>query len=233
MWGRPTADETQTIVGLLALYEHAMAPKFSVLLDTHAISEIDPSAARVMLAWVLEHRQRFMQRIRLQANVIQAGPVGFAFIGILSAFGQSHPFRAFSDTAEAFRVLDEVEGPSVCTEVQQIVSQIRGTSVELESLRALLAHRPGLSLGEAATLLGLSRRSLQRVLSKQSVSYREEVTQARFYFAQERLRKTDGKIAAVATSVGLTERALAQLFQRKTGISPGDWRAKERSRTAG
>ncbi len=228
VWGRPSADETRVIVGLLGLYEHAMAETFRVVLDTSAMDEIDPAAALVMLGWVKEHRTHFLQRVQMQANVIRDNAVGFAFVGILSAFGASHPFKVFTDRVEAFRTMDPMDGPAIGEEIEQLVDRIRGTAPEIHALRSQLALDPTMSLERAATVLAMSRRSLQRALATHGRSYRSEVTDARFHLAQSMLRTTDEKLATIAQRVGLSERSLASLFQARTGATPGTWRASNK-----
>ncbi|MDP3277949.1 MAG: helix-turn-helix transcriptional regulator [Deltaproteobacteria bacterium] len=226
VWGRPSSEETREIVGLLGLYEHAMAESFSVVLDTAAIDEIDPAAALVMLGWVKEHRKSFLRRVQMQANVIRDNAVGFAFVGILSAFGASHPFRVFTDRVEAFRAIDPAVGPALGEEIERLVEGIRGTAPELHALRARLAIEPTLSLAQAATALGVSRRSLQRTLASGGCTFRGELTDARFAHAQALLRTTDDKLATVAARVGLSERSLTSLFLARTGVTPGAWRQR-------
>jgi AraC-like DNA-binding protein len=48
--------------------------------------------------------------------------------------------------------------------------------------------------------------------------------------ARERLRDTDGSLAAIAQSLGYaSEFSFAAAFKRHTGIAPGRWRSEARA----
>lgn len=227
-WGRPGEAETREIVRIFAQYEHAMATPFDVILDVREVEIVDPGSLAVLFAWVVQHRAELRQRIGMQASVIRAGPVGFLFAGLLPALQQTHRFRAFTDPDEAFRVIAGDAGLEVALEVEAIAARARALPRELQLIRALLAARVDTTLDQAATQLGVSARSLQRILTRQGTTFHEEVVAARLALAQKILLTSDEKLAGVGARVGISERALTLLFRAQTGLTPAEWRKQQR-----
>jgi AraC-like DNA-binding protein len=227
-WGRPGEAETRAIFRIFDQYEHAMAIPFDVILDVREVEVVEPGALAVLFAWIVQHRATLRRRVRLQASVIRAGPVGFLFAGLLPALGRTHRSRAFTDPAEAFRVLAGDAGLEVALEVEGIAARARALPRELQLVRALLAARVDTTLDQAATQLGVSARSLQRILARQGTTFHDEVVAARLALAQKILLTTDQKLAGVGARVGISERALTLLFRAQTGLAPAEWRKRQR-----
>ena len=152
------------------------------------------------------------------AGVVVAGKVA----------GKTHPYRLFTDPAEAFRAVDSATGAALCAEVDAITERVRGVPRELRVTRELLARRVSTGLAEVSAALAMSERSVQRVLSRHGTSFHAEVITARFALAREILRASDEKLAQVCTQVGISERALTLLFRKQTGLTPAEWRKQAR-----
>lgn len=227
-WGRPDEAETLEILRIFDQYEHAMAIPFDLILDVREVEAVDPGSLKVLFAWVVKHQAALRQRIRMQASVIRAGPVGFLFAGLLPSLGRTHRFRAFTDPAEAFRVIAGDAGREVALEVSEIAARARAVPRELQLVRALLAARVDATLDQAATQLGVSPRSLQRILTRQGTTFHDEVVAARLALAQKILLTSDQKVAGVGARVGISERALTLLFKAETGLTPAEWRKRQR-----
>jgi AraC-like DNA-binding protein len=84
------------------------------------------------------------------------------------------------------------------------------------------------TLDQAATQLGVSARSLQRILTRQGTTFHDEVVAARLALAKKILLTSDQKLAGVGARVGISERALTLLFRAQTGLTPAEWRKQQR-----
>jgi AraC-like DNA-binding protein len=227
-WGRPGEAETRAILRVFDQYDQAMAIRFDVLLDVREVEVVEPGALTLLFAWIVQHRAALRRRVRLQASVIRAGPIGFLFAGLLPAIGRTHRFHTFTDPAEAFRALAGDAGRELALEVEGIAARARALPRELQLIRALLAARVDTTLDQAAAQLSVSARSLQRILARQGTTFHDEVVAARLALAQKILLTSDQKLAGVGARVGISERALTLLFRAQTGLTPAEWRKRRR-----
>lgn len=225
-WGRPDEAETRVIVRLADQYRQ-LAPRFDAMLDTREINGVNPASLAVMTAWVFRHRNELKRRVRMQTSIIRMDSLGMLFAGILPALGDMHPFRVSTDPLEAFRAVAGEAGVAVANEVEEIIAGLRSIPRELQVVRATLAKNIRATIKDAATELGTSPRSLQRMLAKEGTSFHYEVTDARFVYAKKLLVGTEGKIDGIAERVGLSKRSLTLLFRAKTGLTPTEWRKRE------
>lgn len=228
LWGRQSEAETEDILRIFDQHPLQMDASFAIVLDTRGVDEVDPRSLRRLFSWLVARRAALMPRIRLQASVINEGPIGFLLTGLLPVVGKTHPYRLFTDPCEAFCAVDSATGAALCAEVEAIAERVRGVPRELRVTRELLAKRPGTGLAEVSAALAMSERSFQRVLSRHGTSFHDEVVAARFTAARELLRSTDAKLSEVCTRVGISERALTLLFRKQTGKTPAEWRKQPR-----
>jgi AraC-like DNA-binding protein len=92
----------------------------------------------------------------------------------------------------------------------------------------LLAGGP-LDVRRVADSVRTSARTLQRRLHGAGLTYARVVQQVRFEVAQQMLNDADRKIADVARAVGYSDPAhFTRAFQRWTGLTPRDFRRRER-----
>ncbi len=228
VWGRQSEAETGDILRIFDQYPLHMDGTFDIVLDSRGVNEVDPRSLHLLFSWLVARRAALAPRIRLQASVIREGPIGFLLTGLLPVAGKTHPYRLFTDPAEAFRAVDSATGAALCAEVDAITERVRGVPRELRVTRELLARRVGTRLAEVSAALAMSERSVQRVLSRHGTSFHAEVITARFALAREILRASDEKLAQVCTQVGISERALTLLFRKQTGLTPAEWRKQAR-----
>jgi AraC-like DNA-binding protein len=228
LWGQQSESETQSILQIFDQYDRHMGRTFDVIFDTRGVDRVDPRSLSALFSWLVSRREGLEHRIRLQASVIREGPIGFLLTGLLPVAGRTHPYRIFTDPEEAFRTIADDEGTSLCAEVEATAERIRGVPRELGLLRSLLAGRASTTLDEASRAVGMSSRSLQRMLTQHGTSFHREVTAARFALARELLGASDQKLAAISARVGISERSLTLLFRARTGLSPAEWRRKQR-----
>ena len=81
-------------------------------------------------------------------------------------------------------------------------------------------------IDDAADLMGLSVRSLQRALAAEELSYRRVVDSLRFSKALAALRSGHTDLTLLALSLGYAdETAFSRAFRRRTGVSPSAFRS--------
>ena len=84
-----------------------------------------------------------------------------------------------------------------------------------------------ISLTQCAEYVSLSPVYLSRLFKeKLGVSFREYTTSVKVIQAKHLLRETDWNISTIAQQLGYSERSLSRIFQRREGITPGQFRAQ-------
>ncbi len=227
-WGRPSRADVERLLEVFGGFRHPkLAARFDVILDGRAIEGVDPDALQLLIAWLDERKTELAARVRVQYGVIADTLVGVTLAGILPVLGETHDYRVVRDPREAFRDLSPA-WEALADEVDAAVAQARGAPRELRELRDLLRARAAATIETAARALGVSVRTLQRVLQEGGTTFRDEVRDARFGAARELLVHGDDKVAAIARRVGLSENALARLVREKTGVTPAELRKRHR-----
>lgn len=110
----------------------------------------------------------------------------------------------------------------------QLMESGKANLVELvfRSLRALLLTGKA-SGDEVARTLAMHRRTLNRRLANEGVSFHEILDKVRFAVATELLRESDAKIPKIAQSTAYSDPAsFIRAFKRWTGMTPGQWRQR-------
>lgn len=228
LWGEPTEAETRAILHIFDQYPKHMAPRFDMVLDTRGVQRAEAGGVKLLFSWLLANRKELANHLRMQANVIHEGPIGFLLTGLLPVAGWTLPYRMHFEPAEAFRLVAGQAGDALWAEVEAIAERLRGVSRELRVAREMLAQKLDVTASEVSRALGMSQRSLQRALTRHGTSFHAEVVSARVRRAEALLQSGDEKIAAVASRVGVSERALTLMFRAKLGVSPAEWRNRQR-----
>jgi AraC-like DNA-binding protein len=228
-WGRPSREDTARLLEVFGAFRHpSVAARFDLVLDGRAIEGVDPDALQALIAWLDACKSELAARVRVQYGVIADTLAGVTLAGILPVLGDTHAFRVVRDPRDAFRDLSPT-GEAVADEVDAAVAVARGAPRELRELRDLLhARAGGATIQSAARALGVSVRTLQRLLREKGTTFRDEVRDARFDAARELLVHGDDKVAAIARRVGLSENALARLVRDRTGATPAELRKRHR-----
>jgi AraC-like DNA-binding protein len=95
------------------------------------------------------------------------------------------------------------------------------------ALRAAFADRRDPTPDEVATILALSRRTLQRRLGEEGTSFRAVRDKACLDHAVERLRDRATSVSTVADELGFADvAAFGKAFRRWTGATPRAWRRR-------
>jgi AraC-like DNA-binding protein len=97
----------------------------------------------------------------------------------------------------------------------------------LREIIALYVTEDDLSIEVIADIVGLSTRSLQRLMKKHDLSYHDLLNEARQHYALEKLNIPSIKIADIAYQLGYKDAAhFTRAFKRWTGKSPSQYRQK-------
>ncbi len=94
----------------------------------------------------------------------------------------------------------------------------------VEVLEKRIGHAP-LSIGHVAEDLNLSKRTLQRRLQQQDISFAELRDQVRFHYSIDYLVKQHLSIDSISASLDFSDRtSFTNAFKRWTGLSPSTFR---------
>jgi|GEM_PF-281489 AraC-type DNA-binding domain-containing proteins len=94
----------------------------------------------------------------------------------------------------------------------------------VEVLQKRIGHAP-LSIGHVAEDLNLSKRTLQRRLQQQDISFAELRDQVRFHYSIDYLIKQHLSIDSISASLDFSDRtSFTNAFKRWTGLSPSTFR---------
>lgn len=94
----------------------------------------------------------------------------------------------------------------------------------VEVLQKRIGHAP-LSIGHVAEELNLSKRTLQRRLQQQDISFAELRDQVRFHYSIDYLIKQHLSIDSISASLDFSDRtSFTNAFKRWTGLSPSTFR---------
>ncbi len=226
-WGRPGAAEAREMLAGFDGFKY-LAPQFDVILDGSMVEGLELEALGLVMEWLRRNQVLFDRNVRRRVGVIPPGVPGLALSGLTTIIGIQAPVLVTSDAREGFRSIASDDGDALHAEISGIVARCRGVPPQLLALRRALAETHGaLGLGDAARQLGLSARSMQRLLSDAGSSFRAEQADARFRAASE-LLESDDKLAAVASKLGLSEDGLTLLVRGRTGLTPAELRKRIR-----
>jgi AraC-like DNA-binding protein len=157
------------------------------------------------------------------AGIVLAGVFYELVTGVFEA-------ALFADRREAAQWLGHPEALAASQELDGIIESLRNLSPEIRRLQTHLAAqlaRPNIE--EAAAELGISSRSLQRLLGAVGTSFRRQVEHARVRAAEALLLDGQTKLEAIAREVGYSTLShFSVAFRRATGETPSDFRRRRR-----
>jgi AraC-like DNA-binding protein len=134
----------------------------------------------------------------------------------------AHAQRKLTDQAMfamgSVKTLDEYLQQARLPEVYGVPARV------VEVLQRRIGQAP-LSIGHVAEELNLSKRTLQRRLQQQDVSFAELRDQLRFHYSIDYLIKQHMSIDAISASLDFSDRtSFTNAFKRWTGLSPSTFR---------
>lgn len=229
VWGRPSADQILDLVRAHERMRPVLAPRTAALVDVRHLEWPDPSAFAAVARYLAERRAWLAEYIERLALVRPAlGPVGAAGAGFFDVTARPFAVGTFTTLQDALAWSGRSDADALATELDALLVEASGTPALLRQLRERLDSSPGeLSLPRAARALGVTERTLQRLLRSWSTSFQLEQNRAQVRVAQRLLRETDSSLTQVAHAVGCASLAhFSAMFRRITGETPSGWRGR-------
>jgi len=229
MWGEPTEADVSRMLAVTLGIASVDGPRVAFV-DARGIGRVDPFSFRALTRFADEHARSIARRITRLA-VLHAqdvpGAVAAGFFRVVRLPVRSETFTAVEP---ALAWLGRTQDAPLLAEVEKLSSKARALPAEVRQLAALLETTPRATLAGAASTLGVSKRTLQRLLAEHGTSFRSELDAARVRVAQRLLLESSEHIARVAIEVGCSSpQQLSGLFRRVVGESPREWRARVRT----
>jgi AraC-like DNA-binding protein len=154
------------------------------------------------------------------------------YFGIVPEFDAEIDGVAFHSSA--FNVPNRGEDRDVLALVTSVLGAQVGWSREdlASNVRSLIRRSlptAQFSIEVIADQLGTSKRTLQRHLAKNSLSYEVLLEEVRMTLSSELLEDGNLRLSSIAYHLGFREQsAFNHAFRRWYGITPGDWRRQKR-----
>jgi AraC-like DNA-binding protein len=204
----------------------ALAARYDAIHDAGALASLDEGAFAFVERFMARRAATLAVRVRRLAVVAPTGYAGAAFNGIFERWIRPHLDATLCATRAAaydFLAVDAADRAAL-----DALTAGAGAGDPLRRVRDALARDlVAATIERLADQLATSVRSLQRQLGASGTSFRAELERARVHAAQARLRETDDKLDAIAADVGIgSASALVRLFERATGVAPGEFRRR-------
>lgn len=227
VWGHPDVRDAARFVEVLECFVRRpdLHPRW-LITDYRALESLDPRAFLIARDHVRRHRKVIGRLGFRQAMLRPDGLIGAVVAGFYALAPRDGDIAMFRDVEPALSWLGVSTERSVFAEVERIRSERTGEAEITARLRELLRTHPGeLTLADAVTVLGISRRSLQRALRGAGTSFRLLRDEVRLRRAQELLRRNE-KLGVIALDLGFsTSQHFTEWFKRQTGKTPSTWRS--------
>jgi len=226
LWAEPTEGDVERMLAVTVAIA-GVAGRRVALIDTRAVGRVDPFTFRALARYTREHDASISRRITRVAIVHAQDVPGAVAAGFARVVPFSVPIEVFADTTDALRWLGRDDDGPLLAEVEALSVRARAQPATVRDLAPLLETEPRSTLASAASALGVSRRTLQRLLGEEGTSFRRELNATRVRVAQRLLLESGETVSRVAIEVGCSSpQQLAALFRRVTGESPTAWRAR-------
>ena len=229
-WGRAAEED---VLELLPLFDRPRASSLrtatDVLFDFRRLTDISHEAFVALLEGAQQRREEIAARVRRQAVVRWPGIVGAVVAGFGDQFRIDEERRLLPTLDEALQWLGQADASARARELDELVERAAFGSPTLARLEAWLSRNcANGSVDRAAASLGLSTRSLQRLLGEAGTSFRDQRRQACLTLAKHLLTETDEKLETIAKRIGYTTPGLVRLFERECATSPSGYRVASR-----
>ncbi|MEV0251029.1 AraC family transcriptional regulator ligand-binding domain-containing protein [Nocardia sp. NPDC050712] len=228
------ATITDPAVGLSVLDDgRLLTVRYTGIEPEAAIGATNEFAISLLLRRIREATGRPMTPVRVRLGHPPRG----RYRHLVDAFGTSridfdapHSELTFLDAAELPTGNDPHLGHLIRSHAGLTLDSAKTIPGWPDLFRAAMADaltRDELGLDAVAQRLAMSARTLQRRLGEHGTSWRAEVEAARLAKATALLRDTALPVGSVATRLGYADaRALRRAFQRWTGQTPAEFRAR-------
>ncbi len=234
LWGKPSEADALVLYRSLVLELEPPAVPHTKLIDASRLQGGDPMAFELLERYLTMYAEALARSITKTAVVRPAGLSGAMVSGVYEVLQPPYPFEVFDNAVEALtwlarNVAFEPSPLEIAAELGLLFDSESNLHPVVGSLAILLdANLSGLSVEEAARSLGMSDRTLQRRLGEAGTTFQDQMADARVRAAQKLLLR-DIPVTTVALEVGCSSpQHLNTLFRRRTGLSPSEWRRRQR-----
>jgi AraC-like DNA-binding protein len=229
-WGRATETDLRRLgEALEVVHAGALCVPFDAVTDARHV-ESTPSVVNYArsLGHLAERMEVYGRLLRRHAVIHGGGLAGSVVAGSLPLLRPRHVWRLFTDARAAFAWLKNPAADAARLEVEALLDDAVGAPPAVAALRDYLGQRGGAAmLVETARALGVSPRSLQRSLTRESTSFRGELSRARSRAAMQLVLESDLKLSAVARQLGFSSLgAFSRHYLRHTGELPSRARSR-------
>lgn len=223
------ADEP-ALAQLFAIVVHpALAPRYDVLHDIADVSTFEQPAFEFFVGFLRQWVGELVPRIRKVAVVKPSGVAGAAFTGLFHEWVvPNFDAQLCATRAEAYAFLAT---PDDARDTIEEMGAATAGEPALRRLRAVLeADLRDASLMSVADAMSTSTRTLQRMLTANQTTFRQELMAARLRVAQSLLLARDDKIEAIAEELGFASSgAFSTMFRTAFGETPSEFRDRYRA----
>ena len=230
LWGRPNQDDAIQLGRTLILEIAPEAERHVSLVDASRLVGGDVNAFAALERYVSRHAEALAKYVSRLALVRPSGLEGAIVAGVYDVIERPYEVNVFGDVESALAWLDVRDGPAIAKALVDMHASATSTPAMLGTLRSWLdKHLADPSIADAAPMLAVSERSLQRKLQENGTTFQEEVAEARVRAAKRLLVDGDASLTAIALEVGCASpQHFSALFRRLTGESPSAWRTRAR-----
>lgn len=225
VWGRP--DESDVMDLGRAHDTGASFPPHATLVDVRGLESVDLLAFEKFLAFLRERRAEWSPNVTRQAVLYRGGLAHASVLGMFELLRPAHPVEYFDEPGAAYAAVGAEE---VAEELEGLRAELLGVPEIVRRVRLALEALPASAdLGEVASQVGMSLRSLQRRLGEANTSLRAQQQEHLLRATEALLESTQLDLDAIAARVGASSAShLVTLFQRRRGLSPGQLRERLR-----
>jgi AraC-like DNA-binding protein len=231
LWGQPTEEDAIALGRTLVLELAPPAVPHVSIVDASRLLGGNVGAFALLERYMSRHADELAKQVRRLALVRPSGLEGAIVAGAYDVLPRPYAVSVFGGVEPALEWLEIADRKDVARALADMHASASSTPALLGSLRTWLdAHLADPSIGDAATALALSERSLQRKLQEHGATFQEEVAEARIRAAKRLLAGGTASLTAIALEVGCASpQHFSALFRRLTGESPSAWRARAKN----
>jgi AraC-like DNA-binding protein len=232
LWGRGNEEDARFLVDAMA---HEVGPacrRYGSIVDLRAVEDLPQVGFDAYFEFARAHRDTLGTRVIHSAIVHRGGASAALVAGYSRLLDRPFPSSLHATLAGALRALGQAaEVTWVPARLAALIAEARGRYEVAGLVEAYLRATPrAATLRGCARALGVAERTLQRALHARGTSFRQALARARVDLAMHLLRETDDKLLVIAHEVGYPKaQNLSLAFRKRTGMTPGAWRARVRS----
>lgn len=213
---------TTDMEAFLRFFDAALAGPHVSLIDFSRMESVDQAAFALLLS-ALEARYAKLAVIEKQVLVHPMKLAGAFVAGFFAIFVPPYPAEVVGDPAAA---LERVGLASARQAIEDARAAFGSEPEWLRQMRRhLTTHLASAAIDDTARAIGLSTRTLQRLLQGTQRTFSSELDAVRLRVADDRLRSTKTKIAAIAAELGFSSgEHFSEWFKRHRGERPSTFR---------